>query len=111
MKKLEKKVAIITGAGSGIGKAIAERFAAHGAQVVLADFRYENIEAVANAIFKENGSAVCFAADISRAEDVEKLIAYAVEKYGKLDVLVNNAGIMDDFTPAGETTEDLWKGS
>jgi NAD(P)-dependent dehydrogenase (short-subunit alcohol dehydrogenase family) len=109
MKKLEKKVAIVTGAGSGIGKAIAERFAAHGAQVVLADFRYENIEAVANEILRENGSAVCFAADISRAEDVEKLIAYAVERYGKLDVLVNNAGIMDDFTPAGETTEDLWK--
>jgi NAD(P)-dependent dehydrogenase (short-subunit alcohol dehydrogenase family) len=108
MKKLEKKVAIITGAGSGIGKAVAELFAANGAHVVLADLRFENIEAVANEILKQNGIATCFASDISRSDDVEKLIAYAIEKYGKLDILVNNAGIMDDFTPAGEASEELW---
>lgn len=108
MKKLEKKVVLITGAGSGIGKAIAELFAQHGAQVLLADLRYENIEIVADQIHKQQGIATCFAADISHALDVDELINYAIDKYGKLDILVNNAGVMDDFTPAGEASEELW---
>ena len=108
MKSLQNKIAIVTGAGSGIGKAIAILFAENGAQVVLTDLRYENIETIADQIKKEHGLASCYAADISRSADVNKLFAYTFQTYQRLDILVNNAGVMDDFTPAGELSDELW---
>lgn len=109
MNTLTKKVALITGAGSGIGKAIAELFAEQGASVVMADLHEENMEAVASEITAKGGAASCFAMDVSKENDVRLLIAYLLRTYGGLDILVNNAGIMDAFTPVDDVSNQLWE--
>ncbi|PST83157.1 3-ketoacyl-ACP reductase [Pedobacter yulinensis] len=106
--KLQDKVAIVTGAGSGIGRAIATLFCAEGAKVLLVDLRNENIEALAGEIREAEGTALCYPADISRSDEVENLVSFTLEQFGRVDILVNNAGIMDDFTPAGDTSNELW---
>ncbi|OCX54008.1 3-ketoacyl-ACP reductase [Mucilaginibacter sp. PPCGB 2223] len=108
MHTLNKKVALVTGAGSGIGKAIAELFAHEGASVVLADIHQENIEAVAAGIKAGGGNAYCLIVDIAKESDVDLLLDYVLKTYHKLDILVNNAGIMDSFTPAGDVSTALW---
>ncbi|HVW13287.1 MAG TPA: glucose 1-dehydrogenase [Mucilaginibacter sp.] len=109
MKTLSNKVALVTGAGSGIGKAIATLFAENGASVVLADLHQVNIEVVAKDIKAKGGTAVCFAADVSRESDVKQMIDFTLQNYGTLNILVNNAGIMDNFTPVEDVTDDLWQ--
>jgi len=109
MSNLTNKVAIVTGAGSGIGKAIAELFAQKGAFVVLADIHQQNIEAVAAEITKNGGIASCFALDVSKEGDVQQLMDYTMKTREALDILVNDAGIMDSFTPAGEVSNKLWE--
>ncbi|WP_432709175.1 glucose 1-dehydrogenase [Pedobacter sp.] len=109
MKVLENKLAIITGAGSGIGKSVAKLFALQGASVILVDIRFENVEAVANEITDSGGSALCYAADVSKSSDMFKFMTYVTEKYSTLDILVNDAGLMDDFTPVAEVSDQLWE--
>ncbi|MBS1527327.1 MAG: glucose 1-dehydrogenase [Bacteroidetes bacterium] len=109
MKTLSNKIALVTGAGSGIGKAIATLFAEHGASVVLADLHQVNIEAVAKAIKVNGGTAICYAADVSREDDVKQILDFTLQNYGTLDILVNNAGIMDNFTPVEDVTDELWQ--
>lgn len=108
MHTLNKKTALVTGAGSGIGKAIAELFAHEGASVVLTDIHQQNIEMVTEDIRAKGGAASCFSADISREGDVELLLDYVLKTYQKLDILVNNAGVMDSFTPVADTSNELW---
>lgn len=107
--KLQGKVAIVTGAGSGIGEAIAKLFAREGAKVVASDIVKERVERVAGEINAEGGAALAVAADVSKAEDVAALVDAAVKEYGAVDILVNNAGIMDNFMPAHEVTDALWE--
>lgn len=109
MSQLIQKVALVTGAGSGIGKAIAQLFAAEGAIVVLADIHQANIEAVAAEITSKGGRARCIAADIADRADVQMVMKYVLENYKTLDILVNNAGVMDSFTPVAEVSDELWK--
>ena len=109
MKLLDHKVAVITGAGSGIGKAIAQLFAHHGAEVVLVDTKYENIEAVAAQISRSKGNVKCFAADVAKEASVKELFKFVIETYGTVDILVNNAGIMDDFVPVADLQNKQWK--
>lgn len=109
MKLLTKKTALVTGAGSGIGKAIAELFAEQGANVVLTDIHQSNIEAVAAEIAAKGGSAICVAADITLKADVQLVMKYVRDKYQSLDILVNNAGVMDNFTPVADVTDELWE--
>ncbi|MFM1655247.1 SDR family NAD(P)-dependent oxidoreductase [Brevibacillus sp. B_LB10_24] len=90
--RLATKVAIVTGAARGIGEAIAKRFAEEGARVVVTDLR-ETGEDTAKAICDTGGEAVFFKCDVSQAEEVRNLIAFTIEKYGKLDVLCNNAAV------------------
>ena len=93
MQRLEGKRAVVTGAGSGIGRAIAMRLADEGARVVLADVDEGAAEAVAGEIGEAGGEALAQKTDVTRAADVEALVARAVDAWGGLDVMVNNAGV------------------
>jgi len=93
MKKLDGKVAVVTGGANGIGRAIAEIFAAEGAGVAIADVDLEAANALVRAIEAGGGRATAHRCDVSREEDVAVLMAAVVEASGRLDVLVNNAGI------------------
>jgi len=95
-ERLKGKVALITGAGSGIGKASALRFAAEGARVVVADVDEKAVTATAEEIRKRGGTAACTRADVSKGGDARAMIAFAESEFGALHVLFNNAGIMPD---------------
>ena len=107
--RLENKVALITGAGSGIGRETALLFAREGAQAVLVDINDEAGRAVLAELEAAGGRGIYVHADVSQAADCEAMVAVAEEKFGKLDVLFNNAGIShaaDD--DAVSTAEDVW---
>jgi 3-oxoacyl-[acyl-carrier protein] reductase len=107
-KRLDGRVAIVTGSSRGIGKAIAERFAAEGAKLTVNYFgRAREAEAVVDSIKNAGGDALSIRADVSSARDVKELVHATVERFGRVDILVNNAGVM--FTKSVlETTEDEW---
>src|SRR5688572_25910766 len=109
MKLLENKVAIITGAGSGIGKATAELFAREGAKVVVSDINEKNGRIAEEEIRKSGGEAFFVQADSSSAQDNEALVQQALNKYGSLDIAVNNAGIGGPIGLTGEYPIDGWK--
>jgi NAD(P)-dependent dehydrogenase (short-subunit alcohol dehydrogenase family) len=103
------KVALVTGASSGLGAATALRFARAGARVVLAARRIEQGAEVVERIAAGGGEAHFVQADVSRAADVERLVAQTLEKFGRLDCAVNNAGISGPrYTPVAEVTEEQW---
>ncbi|MBP3839792.1 MAG: SDR family NAD(P)-dependent oxidoreductase [Chryseobacterium sp.] len=102
MKKLENKVAIITGAGSGIGKATAVLFAKEGAKVVVSDINEEHGNNVVEEINSSGAEAIFVKADSSSPEDNERLVEETLKAFGKLDVAVNNAGI------GGEVNKDIY---
>ena len=104
--RLKNKVAIVTGAGSGIGRATAIRFAEEGAKVVASDINSETGQQTIQQIKEAGGEATFVKVDVSRAADVEKMVEVAVKSYGKLDILVNNAGAAGDDWD--ETTEEDW---
>src|ERR1700683_526369 len=93
MNKLEGKVAVITGAASGMGRATAIRFAAEGAGVVVADLNSQGAENVISEIAAAGGRAVYQRTDVSSEADIKALIDRAVHEYGRLDITYNNAGI------------------
>lgn len=96
---LQDKVAIITGASRGIGEAIARAYAAAGAKVVLASRKIEGLQAVADSINASGGEAFAQACHTGRPEEIERLMAAAIVRYGKVDVLVNNAATNPHFGP------------
>lgn len=95
-RRFEGKNVIVTGAGQGIGLAIAERFASEGADVMLIGRRREPLEAAAGRIAAAGGTAWSHAADVSSSADVDAAVAAAQERWGRIDVLVNNAGIAEE---------------
>lgn len=107
--RLEQKVALITGAASGIGLASARRFAAEGAAVVCADLDGDGAERTAAEITGAGGRATALAADVSSAADAERMVAVTEETFGALHVAFNNAGIMMSTDGDAESTdEDVW---
>lgn len=108
MKTLENKTAIITGAGSGMGKAMAILFAAEGAKVIVSDVKTERVEAVVKEITSKGGIAFGVVTDVSKEEDVKKMVDAAIKNFSSLDILVNNAGVMDNFAPVADVTNELW---
>jgi NAD(P)-dependent dehydrogenase (short-subunit alcohol dehydrogenase family) len=108
MAKLDGKVAIVTGAASGMGKEIAKLYAQEGAKVIVADFNSEGAESAVKEITDSGGTAKAFSVNVADAEQVENMIDTAIETYGELNILVNNAGIMDGFEPVGEISDEKW---
>ena len=103
------KVALVTGASSGLGEATALKFAREGAKVVIAARRAEQGAQVVQKIAASGGEAYFVQADVSRATDVERMVKATVEKFGRLDCAVNNAGIAGPrFTPVADITEVQW---
>jgi len=105
-KKLEGKVAIVTGASKGIGASIAKHYAAEGASVVVNySTSKDGADKVVAAITAAGGKAIAVAGDVSKAADAQGIIDAAIKSYGKLDVLVNNSGVYD-FAPIEAVTEE-----
>lgn len=105
---LQDKVAIITGSAMGMGEATARLFAEAGAKVVVADFNQEKGQAVADSIVADGGEAFFVQVDVSKSEAVKAMVAATVERYGRLDVAVNNAALTPDQKPIHEFDEDYW---
>ena len=105
--RLENKVAVVTGASSGVGKEIALLFAAEGAKVVAVARRAERLAQLEESSKELPGEIVAYAGDISLEETNEKMIDFAIEKFGKFDILINNAGLMDNFAPVENLNTEL----
>jgi NAD(P)-dependent dehydrogenase (short-subunit alcohol dehydrogenase family) len=111
MRRLEDKIALVTGAGAGIGRAIAETFAREGAHAIIADRDGEAARAAAEEIIKSNGAASAYDVDVTDTAQVKALMARIGEAFGRLDVLVNNAGVGErsDFRHlSDEAWERIW---
>ena len=107
--RLEGKVAVITGAASGMGQAMAELFSAEGAKIVAADWHQESLDAVVAAIKAAGGEIVGVQGNVALKADCERVIDTAVATYGGLDILCNNAGVMDQFQPVGDLSDDVYE--
>ena len=108
--RLEGKVAIVTGAGSGIGRAIALAFAKEGARVLVNDEHGDEATAVADAVRAQGKEALAVQGDVSRDDQVKEMVRRTLEAFGRIDVLVNNAGVGGEHvgTPLGDLTEEDW---
>lgn len=102
--RLRGRAALVTGGGTGIGRAAALAYARDGAKVVVAGRRIAEIETVAQEIINAGGEALAVSADVSNEDDVRRLIDTTVERYGRLDTAFNNAGILGNFAPIAEQT-------
>jgi NAD(P)-dependent dehydrogenase (short-subunit alcohol dehydrogenase family) len=105
---LEKKVALITGAGSGIGKAISLLYAKEGARVIVSDINEEHGNAVVSEIKGSGGEAMFIKKDVSKVDDFKKIVAETLRHFGALHLVVNNAGIGGPVAPTGEYPVDGW---
>lgn len=108
MARLKERVAIVTGGGSGIGRAIAKVFANEGAKVVVADCNENTAEETVEMIKSGGGQAIASKTDVSQADQVQSMVKLSVDTFGGLDILVNNAGValMADLA---NTTEEIWQ--
>jgi 3-oxoacyl-[acyl-carrier protein] reductase len=109
MGRLQGLVAVITGAGSGIGRASAIAFAQAGACVVAADLNALGAQATVQQIQSDGGSADACQVDVTEARQVQAMLQHAVDRFGRLDVLFNNAGLPQAFTPLEDSTDELFE--
>ena len=106
--RLEGKVAVVTGAGSGMGRATALLFVREGAMVVGGDINAARLDAVVDEAIAASGRMIGVAGDVSKREDAEALVQRAIDEFGTLDILVNNAGIMDMMEGVGNFKDDTF---
>ena len=107
-ERLQGKVALVTGAASGIGRATAQRFAQEGARVFCSDVQFEACEATAKSIDEAGGEAIAVACDVTRSEECDAAVSAVVEQAGALDVLANIAGI-GIYRHATDYSDDEWR--
>jgi NAD(P)-dependent dehydrogenase (short-subunit alcohol dehydrogenase family) len=107
--RLKGKTAVITGAGSGMGRAMAQLFASEGANVVAADWHQETLDAVVAELKNAKAAVTGVKANVAVQAEAEAMVDKAVEAYGRIDILVNNAGVMDLFQPVDKTDNDTWR--
>ena len=107
-KRLDKRIALVTGASRGIGRAVALALAREGAHVVISARSTGALEDLDDAIQALGGSATILQLDLTRAEKIDQLGPALFERWGKLDILVGNAGILGDLTPVPHVTDDAW---
>ena len=106
--RFEQQVALVTGAASGIGRALVQRFVAEGAAVVAVDIVEAPLQALVSDLREQGATITGCTANVASDTDVASMLATATSTYGRLDILCNNAGIMDLMTPAAEISLDLW---
>lgn len=106
---LEEKVALITGASQGLGKALALAFADEGASLVINSRSEESIRPVAQEAESRDAEVLAIAADVSKSADVERLVGAAVDRFGRIDILINNAGVLGPKVTIQEYPEDEWR--
>lgn len=111
--RLQDKVALVTGAAKGIGRAIALRYAADGAAVAVDDINLEGAEAVVDEIVAAGGEGVAFGADVTKSAEVRAMVETVIGRFGKLDILVNNAGggaaLLGRTSAFKDMPEEVWK--
>ncbi len=107
--RLQDKVVVITGAGAGMGRAMALRFVAEGAKVVAGDVAEDRLVALAQEVEAAGGTLTTVAGDVSKRDDAEALVRTAIERYGGLHALVNNAGVMDQFQGVATVDDATWE--
>lgn len=108
--RLENKIGLVTGAGSGIGRAIARRFAAEGTSLVISDMAEPGLQETASMITSAGGQAICVLGDVAEREGADRMVQAAVDRWGRLDIVVNNAGITGsrEATLAHVTPDEEW---
>ena len=106
--RLNDKIALVTGAASGNGKAIATLFAQESAKVVLVDINKTELDKVVSSLSKQGFNVIGVEADVTKEADIQRMVDSTLSQYGRLDILVNNAGIFDELMPVGEVSDDLW---
>ena len=107
--RLRDKVAIVTGAASGNGKAIAVLFAREGAKVVLVDIDGTEVRKVTDMLERQNRTVTDIEADVTKESCIQRIVDETLEKFGRIDILVNNAGVFDELLPAGEVSDEIWE--
>lgn len=107
--RLNDKVAVVTGAGSGIGRATTELFVAEGAAVVASDWNAQTLEEVVSTLRRAGGRIVAVQGNVALRADAEAMVDRAVGDFGRLDVLVNNAGTMDHNHGVGSVPDEVWE--
>ncbi|MFJ7746817.1 SDR family NAD(P)-dependent oxidoreductase [Peribacillus sp. NPDC097295] len=108
MGLLEGKVVIITGAGSGMGRAQSILFIQEGAKVVLADLNLDSITKLSEELSPDGDRALAVKVNITDKNEVDNLVSQTIEKFGQIDIVCNTAGLFDNHVPLLETSEDLW---
>ena len=106
--RLKDRVALITGASSGIGLETARLFAGEGASVVVVARRKERLAALVDQIATAGGKAIAVAGDVTREGDIQNAVQTAAATFGRLDIVVNNAGLMDRMDPVADLSDDTW---
>lgn len=109
MNRFTDKTALVTGVGSGIGRATAERLASEGANVVVSDIDDDRGEDVVASIEADGGSATFVSANVADPEAVQRVVEVAIDTYGSLDIAHNNAGILTGFQDITDIDEDDWE--